>query len=121
MFFFLRRPLIHETTSWKTPKGQITEQYTRPKTNVNNNRATTIPTFNANRAGRNWILASQPSHTWIVPVKSRNNNVINAKKSVASVNLILRSISKILNRNHSLIYSYETIQALNSEALFLLT
>ena len=75
-----------------TPNGHTTEQYTRPKSNVKAMSATTTPTFSARIAGRSWIFASQPNHKWIVPVKSRNSNVIIAKKSVAAMILILRNI-----------------------------
>lgn len=54
---------------------------------------TMIPTFKASTAGRNCILAIHPNHACIVPVKSRNNSVMIAKNTTASVSLILRNIA----------------------------
>ena len=39
----------------------MTEQYTRPNNNVSTTNATMTPTFRANTAGKNWILAIQPN------------------------------------------------------------
>lgn len=86
---FLRLPLIHDTTSCITPNGHTTEQYMRPKRSVSRTNATTTPTLSASKAGKNCILASQPSHVWSVPVKSRNSSVISVKNTAANVTLNL--------------------------------
>ena len=50
------------------------------------------PELRASTAGRNWIFAIHPNHTWIVPVKSRNSSVMAAKKMTARVSLIFFNI-----------------------------
>ena len=52
-FFFLRRPLIQDIISWRTPSGHIMEQYMRPKIIVRKMSSMIALTFRARRAGRN--------------------------------------------------------------------
>ena len=55
---------------------------------------TITATLRARTAGRNWILASQPSQPCRVPVKSRNNRVMAVMQRAARMTLIFFSIWK---------------------------
>src|SRR5574344_62246 len=79
--------------SWKTPIGQMTEQYIRPITSLRIIRNTTTPKFSANKAGTNCILGIQPTKKLNLPPKPRNNSVIAAKKTAPATILIFLSIS----------------------------
>ena len=92
LLFLPLRPFIHDTTSWNTPRGHITEQYTRPKTRVSATRRMTTPRLSASTAGRNCILAIHPNHAWSVPVKSRKSNVIMPQNIMAAASLAFFSI-----------------------------
>lgn len=74
---FIELPGFREIKSCITPRGQITEQYTRPNASVSSISATITTTFKANTAGRNCIFAIQPSHLCATPVKSSSSSVIN--------------------------------------------
>ena len=65
----------------------------RPNTKVSTARNSTTPMFSASTAGRNCIFAIHPNQVCSVPVKSRNNSVMSAKKMTARVSLMVRSIN----------------------------
>ncbi len=54
--------------------------------------ATTTPTFSANTAGKNCILAIHPSHAWTEPVKSRKSSVTKIILKAAKAILIFLNI-----------------------------
>ena len=54
----------------------------------------TMPAFNANTAGRNWILASQPNHLVANPEKSMNMSMNSMKTMPARAVRIFFSISQ---------------------------
>ena len=50
------------------------------------------PTFKAKTAGKNCTFAIHPNHAAIMPVKSKNSNVINDRNAIANIVLIFRNM-----------------------------
>jgi hypothetical protein len=64
----------------------------RPHTSVRTTSIATTKRFRARTAGKNWIFGIQPATPLIVPVKSKNKSVTNAKTTVAIITLTMRNM-----------------------------